>query len=168
MRKLNFITAVAIVLCGAQSASAVDLNTTAAIEIVEGIVIAQTTGMNFGQVADHDGALVLSTNPATAMTDASLISFDPAAKTPGIFSVTSIIGASLNASFTDIADVAGLALSAFTVSLDGGTSNEANLLAITQIAGTDTWNVGATMTVTAATAVVGVATPGYTMTIVLN
>jgi len=32
----------------------------------------------------------------------------------------------------------------------------------------DTWNIGATLTVVAADAVVGAATPGYTITVVLN
>ena len=67
---------------------------------------------------------------------------------------------------TDAAD--GLALSAFTVSLDAGTSDEADITAITQVAGTDTWNVGCTLTVDAATAVTGVAAVDYTMSVTMN
>jgi len=168
MKHLKTLTIVALVVCCATSVQAFDLVTTAAVEIVEGISIAQTTGMDFGQVADHDGALVLATNPASPMTDASFISFDPTGYTPGIFTVNSIIGASVNASFVDAADVPGLALSAWTVSLDGGSSDEGDLTAITQVAAADTWNIGATLTVTAATASIGAATPGYTITVVLN
>ena len=124
--------------------------------------------MDFGQVADHDGTLVLATNPASPMTDASFISFDDTGYTPGIFTCTSIPGASVNASFSDADDVDGLNLSAWTVSLDGGGSDEANLLAITQVAEADTWNIGATLTVVAADAALGAQTPGYTITVTLN
>jgi Domain of unknown function (DUF4402) len=168
MKNLRVLSVMALVLIVAGSASAFDLVTTAAVEIVEGITIAQTTQMDFGQVADHDGALVLATNPASPMTDTSFISFDDTGYTPGIFTCTSIPGASIAATFTNAGDVAGLTLSAFTVSLDAGGSDEGNLATITQIATADTWNVGATLTVAAATAVVGAATPGYTVTVVLN
>ena len=168
MKNLRTLTILAIVALSATGASAFDLATTAAVEVVEGISAVQTTEMDFGQVADHDGDLVLSTDPGTAMTDASHISFDPTGYTPAIFDVTSIIGASINASFADTDAADGLALGTFAVSLDGGTSDEADLTDITQVAGTDTWNVGCTLTVDAATAVVGVAAVAYTMTIVLN
>lgn len=168
MKNLGTLTILAIVALSATGAQAFDLATTAAVEVVEGITAVQVTAMDFGQVADHDGALVLATDPTTSMTDASFISFDPTGYTPAVFDVTGIIGASLNASFTDTDAADGLALSTFTVSLDGGTTDELALATITQVAGTDTWNVGCTLTVDAATAVVGVAAVGYTMTIVLN
>ena len=168
MKRFSCLAILALVAMAATGAQAFDLVTTAAVEIVEGVTVAQTTGMDFGQVADHDGALVLATNPASPMTDASFISFDPTGYTPAIFTVTSIAGASMNASFTDAGDVAGLALGTWTVSLDGGSTDEGDITDITQITSADTWNVGATLTVTAATAVVGAATPGYTITVVLN
>ena len=168
MKRFNFLAIAALVVLTASGAQAFDLVTSAAVEIVEGVSVVEVTGMDFGQVADHDGDLVLDTDPAVAMTDADFISFDDTGYTPAIFTVTSIPGASLNATFTDSGDEAGLALGTFTVSLDGGSSDEANLLAITQIATDDTWNVGCTLTVTAATALVGAATPGYTATIILN
>ena len=168
MKNLRTLAILALVALSATGAHAFDLATTAAVEVVEGVTAVETTGMDFGQVADHDGALVLASDPSTAMTDAAHISFDPTGYTPAIFDVTSIIGASLNASFTDTDGADGLALGTFTVSLDGGTTDEADLTDITQIAGTDTWNVGCTLTVDAATAVVGVAAVAYTMTIVLN
>ena len=168
MKRFSCLAILALVAMAATGAQAFDLVTTAAVEIVEGVTASETTGMDFGQVADHDGALVLSTDPTAAMTDASHISFDPTGYTPAILDVTSIIGASLNASFTDAGDVAGLALGTWTVSLDGGSTDEGDITDITQITSADTWNVGATLTVTAATAVVGAATPGYTITVVLN
>ncbi len=168
MKNLKTLTILAVVALTATSAFAFDLPTTAAGEVVEGITVTQTTGMDFGQVADFDGALVLATDPATAMTDVAHISFDPTGYSPAVFSVTSIIGATLNATFTDTDGADGLALSAFTVSLDAGTNDEADITAITQVAGTDTWNVGCTLTVDEATALVGAASVGYNVNIVLN
>lgn len=168
MKRFSFLAIAALVVLTASGAQAFDLATTAAIEIVEGVTVAQTTGMDFGQVADHDGTLVLSTDPGTAMTDVSFISFDDTGFSPAIFTVTSIAGASMNASFTDAGDVAGITLATFTVSLTGGSGNEADITDITQLTTADTWNVGCSLTVAAATALVGASTPGYTITVVLN
>ncbi len=162
----TFSTLVFIVMCAA-NVMAFDLVTSAAVEVVEGISMVEVTGMDFGQVADHDGTLTVTTDAAVAMTDPNFISFDPTGYTPGIFTVTSIIGASVNSSFADTDDVAGLNLSAFAVSV-GGAADEADLTDITMITTDDTWNVGATLTVVALDAVVGAATPGYTITVVLN
>jgi len=168
MKNLKTLTVLALVALTATSAMAFDLPSTAAVEVVEGITITQTTGMDFGQVADFDGDLVLATDPSAAMTDLSHISFDPTGYSPAVFSVTSMIGATLNATITDTDGTDGLALGTFTVSLDGGTNDEANLATITQIAGTDAWNVGCTLTVDAATAVIGAAAVGYNLNVVLN
>ncbi len=168
MKNLKTLTVLAVVALTATSAFAFDLPTTAAVEVVEGINVTQTTGMDFGQVADFNGALVLASDPTTAMVDASSISYDPTGYSPAVFSVTSIIGATLNATFSDTDAADGLALATFVVSLDGGTTDELDITAITQVAGTDTWNIGCTLTVDAATAVVGVATVGYNLNVVLN
>lgn len=168
MKNFRNLAILALVVFTATGAQAFDLATTAAVEVVEGVVVVQTTGMDFGQVADHDGDLVLATDPATPLTDADNISFDDTGYTPGIFTVTSIIGASLNATFTDDDATDGLALGTFTISLDGGSSDEADNTAITQLAVTDTWNVGCTLTVDAGTALVGVHAVDYTMTVILN
>lgn len=167
MKNLKIISTLVLVTACAGAALAFDLPTTAAVEVVEGITIAQTTQMDFGQVADHDGDLTIVTDAATSMTDPDFISFDDTGYTPGIFTCTSIPDASVNAVFTDDDDIAGLNLSAFAVSVNGG-ADEANLLAITQQTTDDTWNVGATLTVVAADAVVGVHAPGYTITVTLN
>ncbi len=167
MRNLKIISTLVLVTACAGSALAFDLATTCAVEVVEGITLAQTTQMDFGQVADHDGALTLSTDAAVAMTDPNFISFDDTGYTPGIFTCTSIPGASVNASFVDDDDVAGLNLSAFAVSVNGG-ADEGDLTDITQTNADDTWNVGATLTVVAADALIGVHSPGYTITVVLN
>ncbi len=168
MKSLKTLTVLALVALTATTAMAFDLPTTAAVEVVEGLTIAQVTGMDFGQVADFDGALVLATDPGTAMTDAAHISFDPTGYTPAVFSVTSIIGATLNATITDTDAADGLALSAFKVSLDGGGADEADITAITQIAGTDTWNVGCTLTVDADAALLGAQDVDYNLNVVLD
>lgn len=168
MKTLKTLTILTLVVLTATSAMAFDLPTTAAVEVVEGITITQTTGMDFGQVADFSGALILTTDPTAPMTDAAHISFDPTGYTPAIFSVTSMIGATLNATIADTDATDGLALATFTVSLNGGTANEADITAITQVAGTDTWHVGCTLTVDATTAVVGAAAVDYNLNVVLN
>ena len=167
MNSLKTVSTLLIVIACAANVMAFDLVSTAAVEVVEGISIAQTTQMDFGQVADHDGTLTVTTDAAVAMTDPNFISFDDTGYTPGIFTCTSIVGASVNASFTDSDDVAGLNLSAFAVSVNGA-ADEGDLTDITQVNADDTWNVGATLTVVAADAVVGVHAPGYTITVVLN
>jgi len=167
MKNLKTLSTLAIVALSATGALAFDLPTTAAVEVVEGISMVQVTQMNFGQVADHDGTLTVTTDPNVVMTDPNFISFDDTGYTPGIFTVTSIPGASVNATFTDSDDVAGLNLSAFTVSVNGA-ADEADLTDITQQNTDDTWNVGATLTVVAADALLGVHAPGYTITVVLN
>ena len=168
MRHLKCFSVLAMLVFCATSVHAFDLAATAAVEIVEGISIAQTTQMDFGQVADHDGNLVLGTDPATAMTDASFISFDSTGYTPGIFTLTTIAGASVNCSIVNDADVAGLTLSAWTISLDAGVSDEGDITDITALTDTDTWNIGATLAVASAAATIGAVTPGYTITVVLN
>ena len=57
MKNLRMLTILALVALSATGAQAFDLATTAAVEIVEGVSAAQTTEMDFGQVADHDGDL---------------------------------------------------------------------------------------------------------------
>lgn len=167
MKNLKTISTLALVVCCASSAMAFDLVTSAAVEVVEGISMVEVTQMNFGQVADHNGALSVTTDAAVAMTDPNFISFDDTGYTPGIFTVTSIPGASVNASFTDADDVAGLNLSAWAVSVNGA-ADEGDLTDITQQNADDTWNIGATLTVVAADAALGVAAPGFTITVVLN
>ena len=167
MNNLKTVSTLVFLVVCASNAMAFDLVTTAAVEIVEGISIVQTTEMNFGQLADHDGAVTVATDPAVALSDPAHIVYDETNWTPGIFTCTSIAGASIAATFTDAGDVAGLGLSAFTVSVNGG-ANEANLATIQQQTSDDTWNVGATLTVTALTAVIGVHSPGYTVTLALN
>lgn len=168
MKSLRMFTILALVALTATGAQAFDLATTAVVEVVEGITVTESTAMDFGSVALYDGNLVLSTNPATAMTDADLISYDPTGYTPGIFSVTSIAGASLNASFVDGDAADGLDVGTFTISQDAGLTDVVSILLITQIAATDTWNIGCTLTVDSAEAALGVAAVGYTMTVVLN
>lgn len=167
MKNLKTISTLVLVTVCAVNAMAFELVTTAAVEIVEGISMVQVTEMNFGQVADHDGTLTVTTDAAVAMTDPNFISFDDTGYTPGIFTVTSIPGASVNATFTDSDDVAGLNLGSWAVSVNGA-ADEGDLTDITQQNVDDTWNVGATLTVVALDALVGVHAPGFTITVVLN
>ncbi len=168
MKNAKIITILALVALCATSASAFDLPSTAAVEIVEGLTVVQVTGMDFGQVALHDGALVLSTNPATAMTDASFISFDETGYTPAVFTVSSIAGAAVTAVIADDGLTAGLTLGTFVLSLDGGTSDEADYAAVAMTADDETWNIGCTLTVVAASTAVGTYALGYDVGITMD
>ncbi len=167
MKNLRILTILALVALCASSAFAFDLATTAAVEVVDGVTVTQVTGINFGQVADHDGALVLESDPADPIGDASHISYDATGYTPGIFTVTSVVASVLTAAFTDTDGSDGLTLGTFQVSQDAGSTNE-TLTSITQAGATDTWHVGCTLTVDAATASIGVAAVAYTMAVTMN
>ena len=168
MKSLNALTILTFVAITTTSAMAFDLPTTAAVEVVEGITITQTTGMDFGQVADFNGNLSMDPNPNVAMTDPNHISFDPTGYTPAIFLVTSIIGTTLSATINDTDATDGLTLSNFTISLNAGISEEADLADITQVAGTDTWHIACDLNVNATTATVGAHAVAYNLNVVLN
>ncbi len=168
MKNLRILTILALVALSATSAFAFDLPSTAAVEVVEGLTVVQVTGMDFGQVAQHDGTIVLATNPATALVDGDHISFDSTGYTPAIFTVTSIAGAILTAVIADSDGTDGLALGTFTVSLDAGTSNEADLTDIDQTSATETWHVGCTLDVTGGTAVLGAQAVTYDVGVTMN
>jgi hypothetical protein len=169
MKNLRILTILALVALCATSAFAFDLATTAAVEIVEGVTVSQTTGMDFGSVANKTGTLVLSTNPATVLTDASFISVDPATKSPAVFTVDSINGADVSFAFTPVAGT-GLSLDTWTISVDGGTTElaEAAHGGITLASASTSWNVGASLDVVGGTAVNGSQTVSYTIGVTLD
>ena len=88
------ITPVILMITGllAFPAGAVDLDTLALVDIVEGITITETTALNFGDVALNDGTITIGTTGS--VTDPNFLSFDATNASQGIFTVTAIAGSS--------------------------------------------------------------------------
>ena len=149
------------------TAAAFDLDTTADITIVEGVTVTETTALDFGEVADKDGTLVLNTDGT--VTDANLISVPTGTPVAGVFSVASVAGAAVTAAFTDNSAIAGLAMATMVISQDGGNTDEAALNNIVLPLATSTWNMGLSLTVDAANLVVlGAQTLDFRLAVTLN
>ena len=135
------ILAVALVtLVG--SASAVDFNAQAQVEIVEGIDITETAQLNFGILANRDGSVVVDTDGA--YTDANSMMYDNSSVTPANFSVQSSEGANITASASDPGGgPTGLTISAWTFQWDNTTAGAGHNIAVG--ATTAILEVGATM-----------------------
>ncbi len=93
------------------------LDTTAHVELIEGIAIAETAQMDFGIVAVATGTLTVSTTGV--LTDLNIISFDASAVAAGEFDVSCVAGATYDITLTDNSNSVGLGLSNFAISIDG-------------------------------------------------
>ena len=145
----------------AGNASAVDLTTTATVDIVEGITISQTTPLNFGTLVLNNGDVVIAADGTP--TDTSSLTQDGTSQAQATFDVTSISGVDLDVTLTPGAGAAGLTLSAMSWDV-GGTSASPFTSG-----GTDVLNVGGTLTVDRSAAAVGAAqTVPYTVTVAFN
>ncbi len=151
------------------SAEAADLDTTALLDIVEGITVHETTALNFGDVALNDGTLTVST--AGTVTDPSFLSFDATNVSQGIFSVNAIAGSAYDISISENVPVVGIVLDNFKINIDGA-ADEAGantFVGITLGAATSVLNLGADITVDATTASLGDnQTIGYRISVNFN
>lgn len=134
----------------AMQASATDLPTTAYVNVVAPIGIAQNTQLSFGTVAKAAGADVTVTVTADGAGGTIASGSTPAAglgggEAEGNFTVTGI----LNATYAVTLPPADIVSAGMT--LNGWNSNSANGFALTGGGGTDTLTVGATLTIPAAT-----------------
>jgi len=152
MKSFTRFSVIALMLAFTSSALAVDLNTNAVVDIVEGIVLAETQAMDFGSLSLNDGAVVLAA--AGTYTDANSLMFDDTSVAAGDFTITSVAAADVTVTLTAGAPPAGLALTAFTVDVAAGTTTGASPQGHTMVADTDALLVGCTLTVTKATATV--------------
>ncbi len=167
---LNFtrfsVLTIAIV-CIASTASAVDLASHALVDIVEGIVLTETAGMDFGTLSKNDGTVVIA--PDGSYTDAASLMFDPTGVAAGGFTVQSVAGADVTVSVVAGAMPAGLDLNTFTLDVAGGTTTGTSPQSHTMAADTDVLLVGASLDVTGATATVGDDTSlPFTVTVVFQ
>lgn len=132
---------------------AIDLVTDGHVEIVDGITVNQTTGLNFGVLALNSGAVTVAAADG-AITDPDNLMADNTNVSQAVFTVASITGSDLTAAVTVGAMPAGITLSAFTMDwADAGAEGPAPQDR-TLASDTESLEVGATITVDRATAAV--------------
>lgn len=120
MQSFTRFSILALVLAGLfGQAFAVDLVSNAAVTVVEGIDITETTPLNFGTIVARDGNLVIA--PAGTYTDDDALVYDNTAIAAANFSIQASENANLTASAADVAAADGLALTNFTFRWDGST-----------------------------------------------
>ena len=136
-------------------AGAVDLDSFAMVDIVEGITITEITALNFGDVALNDGTITITT--AGTVSDPEYLSFDATNASQGVFTLSVIAGAAYDISFVENLPVVGLTLDNFQINIDGGANvvGANSFLGVTLPAQLSTMNLGADLTVNAATASLG-------------
>jgi hypothetical protein len=145
----------------AGNASAVDLATTATVNIVEGITISETQGLNFGTLVLNNGDVVIAADGT--VTDASLLTQDGTSQSQATFDVTSISGVDLDVTLTPGPAASGLTLSAMSWAVGAVSTSPFTS------GGTDVLNVGGTLTVDRSAASVGAGqTVDYTVSVTFN
>ena len=150
----------------AMHASATDLPTTARVDVIAPIAIAQTTQLNFGTVAKAAGADVTVTVTPDGAGGSIASGSTPAAglgggEAEGEFLVTGIAAAT----YAVTLPTADIIFSGMT--LNGFSSTSANTYQLNGPGGTDRLFVGATLTIPAATANAVYNIP-YTVTVEYN
>ena len=164
-------TLITLVIGGllAAPAGAADLDTLALVDIVEGITITETTALNFGDVALNNGTITIGT--AGTVTDPNFLSFDATAASQGIFTVTAIAGSAYDIDLIENVPAVGLTLNNFHINVDGGADEAGadNFVAVILANQSSTLNIGADLTVDAATASLGDnQTIGYRISVNFN
>ena len=150
-------------------AGATDLDSFALVNIVEGITITEQTALNFGDIAMNSGTVTVTT--AGTVTDPDFLSFDATNVNQGVFGLSVIAGSAYDISLVENAPVVGLTLDNFQINIDGA-ANEAganSFLGVTLTNALSTLNVGADLTVDAATASLGAnQSIGYRLSVNFN
>ncbi len=154
----KFLASTSLALFLALPAVAIDLPTNASVELIEGITLTQTTGLDFGVLVLNDGTVVISAVDGT-YTDASHLVADATSISQGVFSVTSVAGVDVTVDCTAGAPPAGLLLGSFTVDwADAGAEGPVPHLR-TMAADTEVLEIGASLTVDRTTATPSGGTP---------
>ena len=146
------VSALAIATLFAGSAAAVDFSTSATVDVVAGIVITETTPMDFGSVAKADGDVVIA--PDGTLGDTDNIVFDETGISNAVLSIQANDGAVLTITITAGSMPNGLSLGTFMFSAAGGPAT-ASGNPHTMLADTDALLIGATLTVVGADAGLG-------------
>jgi hypothetical protein len=155
-----------MLLAFAGTAGALDFPTDAVVSIEAGIIIAETTPLNYGVLVLNPGAITISATGV--VTDLDGLTLNGAAQSEGLFTVDSAIGSAVEVDCVPgVPAVQGLVLSAFFAGWDGavGVSCEPALPAPhTMVALQDVLAIGATLTVSNAVVGANVSIP-YTVAV---
>ncbi len=157
-------------LIAALPAAGVEVVTHADVEIVEGIDVIETTGMNFGVLALNSGTVTIDPTDGSYSQTTPLV-YDQTDISQGIFTVTSIVGVNLQLDCTAGTEPAGLTLGNFVADwADAGTPAEVPNVR-TLVAATEVLELGADLTIDHTTAAPTGGTPAelpYTVTVVFE
>ena len=168
-RTKTTLTALISIGLFAVPALAADLDTTALLDIVEGITVTEGTALNFGDVALNDGTMTVATDGG--ITDPDFLSFDAANVSQGIFTIGAIAGSAYDIAITETIPVVGVILDNFTINIDGG-ADEAGantFVGVTLSAASSTLYLGGDITIDSATASLGAnQTIGYQVSVNFN
>lgn len=164
-------TLTTLILAGlfAIPAGAADIDTSALLDLVEGITVTETTALNFGDVALNNGTLTVST--AGAVTDPNFLSFDATNVSQGIFTIGAIAGSAYDITVIENVPVVGVTLDNFKINIDGAADEAGanSFVGITLSAASSTLNLGADVTIDALTASLGDnQTIGYRLSVNFN
>ncbi len=154
-KMITILMTFCIITLAAVSAWAVDLDTFAYVDIVDGVTITETTALNFGDVALNDGTISVDTGGL--INDPDLLSYDASSASQGVFSITCIAGSAYDVTITETIPVVGLILDNFQIRIDGA-ADEAGantFVGITLSNAVSALEIGADLTVDAAAASIG-------------
>ena len=126
-------------------AHAIDFAHDGKVDVIQALAVAETTELDFGTVSDNDGTITLDL--ADGITDPSGIHAGGTVAS-GVYTITGQSGNVVTVVLTAGAMPAGL-------DMDNFTTSEADLALVTLTGGTLALTIGADLTVTAASAVVG-------------
>jgi len=115
----TFVATALLVL--AAPAQAIDLDTNAVVNIVEGIEIVEDQQLNFGTLALNSGTLSISS--AGVVSDPNNLTADGTSQREALFTVTSVTGSVLDVTLVPGTPPTGLLLQAMQFDFDGTTVN---------------------------------------------
>jgi hypothetical protein len=162
-----FIVFLCLGLVVALPAAAVDLVTNGLVDIIDGLTVTQTTGLNFGVLVLNSGTVVVSAADGS-YTDGSSLVYDNTNISQGIFSVDTNVGVDITVTCSAGTMPAGLVLGAFTADWADAGAEAPVPVPRTTAAATEVLEIGASLAVDRTTAVPTGGTPAdlpYTVSV---
>ncbi len=145
-RFISFSAVLGLIFALNGVAHAIDFAHDGKVDVIQALAVAETTELDFGTVSDNDGTITLDLAD-TISVDANGISAGGSIAS-GVYTITGQSGNVVTVVLTAGAMPAGL-------DMDNFTTSEADLANVTLTGGTLALTIGADLTVTAASAVVG-------------
>ncbi len=143
---ISFSVALGLIMVLTGVGHAADFAHDGKVDVILALSVAETIELDFGTVSDNDGTITLDTSD-TISSDTNGISAGGSIAT-GVYTISGQSGNIVTVVLTAGSMPAGLAMANFTTS-------EADLSAVTLVAGTAAITIGADLTVTAASAATG-------------